>query len=251
MTDRTGGPSSTNYAHRERPENFDEDEECLSDGEDIYVMDSRESMGAKNIGKDIEEERMSAQDLLLARSLRLRAEGLEKVVTGMLDQPPPVHPHFDGDPLTPPSSPKRHKSHSGPQKDPHHVHRLPNGVRVRITLGTIINDLFARQAPPPPYRHSHPTVPITINGPSSDLASSRGNSPVVLKATTGSLSQIPHIESLGEPAVAIIPPAILPLSAISAGPLAYPSSMFMTSSEYLEPGYQSNPSTAHSVRFYS
>lgn len=109
MTDRTGGPSSTNYAHRERPENYDEDEERASDGEDTYVMDSRESVGAKNIGKDIEEERMSAQDLVLARSLRLRAEGLEKVVTGMLDQPPPVHPHFDGDPLTPPSSPKRHK----------------------------------------------------------------------------------------------------------------------------------------------
>jgi len=42
MTDRTGGPSSANYVHRERPENFEEDEEQLSDGEDARILDARE-----------------------------------------------------------------------------------------------------------------------------------------------------------------------------------------------------------------
>ena len=247
MTDCTGGPSSPHYAHRERPENYDEDEENMSDGEDIYVLDARESVGPRNMAKDTEEERMSAQDLMLARSLRVRAEGLEKVVTGMLDQPPPVHPHFDGDPLTPPSSPKPHKRHAGSQKDPHDHHKLPNGVRVRLTLGTIINDLFARQAPPPPYRHSHPTVPILINGNSSDMASSRGNSPVVFKDMPGPLSQIPNFESLPESAVAIIPPAILPLSSISAGSSGYTPSVLMPGSEFRSPGFPPSNNAPHSV----
>src|SRR5690606_12041501 len=40
-----------------------------------------------------------------------------------------------------------------------HPHTLPNGVRLRLALGTIINDFFARQAPHPPYRHTNPSVP--------------------------------------------------------------------------------------------
>lgn len=95
MTDRTGGPSSANYVHRERPENYEEDDERASDGESLHTLDARES-GPKNMNYDEEDRRISSQNLVLARSLRLRAEGLEKVVTGMLDQPPPVHPHFDG-----------------------------------------------------------------------------------------------------------------------------------------------------------
>ena len=80
MTDRTGGPSSPNYAHRQRPENCEEEDELRSEGEDTEVLKARS--GARN---DEEDEGLRRQDLTLARSLRLRAEGLEKVVTSMLE----------------------------------------------------------------------------------------------------------------------------------------------------------------------
>ncbi|CAA7269446.1 unnamed protein product [Cyclocybe aegerita] len=147
MTDRTGGPSSPNYVHRRRPENYEEDEEEGSEGEEVGALRARAG-GPGHPHNDEEEERLRRQDLALARSLRLRAEGLEKVVTSMLEQPPPVHAANDEDILTPPTSPKLHASSLA------HPHRLPNGVRLRLALGTIINDLFARQAPPPPYRHT-------------------------------------------------------------------------------------------------
>ena len=145
LTDRTGGPSSPNYIHRTRPESYEEEDEDGSEGEDVVTLKGRAGGHGEN---DAEEERIRKQDLSLARSLRLRAEGLEKVVTSMLEQPPPIHPINDEEILTPPTSPKLNpSSHS-------HPHRLPNGVRLRLALGTIINDLFARQAPPPPYRHT-------------------------------------------------------------------------------------------------
>lgn len=240
MTDRTGGPSSTKYTHRERPENYEEDEDQLSDGEDARILNSREG-GPQQMRNDDEDERLKAQDLALARSLRLRAESLEKVVTGMLDQPPPVHPHFDGDPLTPPSSPKRPMSLLPNQHNSDHPHHLPNGVRVRITLGTIINDLFARQAPPPPYRHSHhQPVPIFVSGNLSDIASSRGNSPVIPKSTQSvPLSQIPPMDSLPASAIPALPPAVVPLSTISAGsPTLHP---FMAGPGEYRPSFSTSP----------
>jgi len=56
MTDHTGGSSSTNYVHRERPENFEEDEEQLSDGEDARILDAKEG----DINNDEEEELITA-----------------------------------------------------------------------------------------------------------------------------------------------------------------------------------------------
>ncbi|KAF9555131.1 hypothetical protein CPC08DRAFT_695851 [Agrocybe pediades] len=147
MTDRTGGPSSPNYVHRSRPESYEEEDEEGSEGEEIVALKARAG-GPGHPHNDDEDERLGRQDLALARSLRLRAEGLEKVVISMLEQPPPIHPINDEDILTPPTSPKIKPTSPG------HPHRLPNGVRLRLALGTIINDLFARQAPPPPYRHT-------------------------------------------------------------------------------------------------
>ncbi|KAF9056832.1 hypothetical protein BDP27DRAFT_1433491 [Rhodocollybia butyracea] len=125
MTDRTGGPSSSNYTHRRRPENYEEEDEVGSDGEDVLVLKARH-----------EPDDDHAQDLQLAQSLRLRAEGLEKVINSMLVQPPPVHLHFEEDFFVDPNQ-----------------HMLPNGVRLRLALGTLVNDFFTRQAPPPPFRH--------------------------------------------------------------------------------------------------
>lgn len=145
MTDRTGGPVSPNYAHRERPENYEEEDEVYSDGEDINTLVAR-SGGPGHTHEEDDDERLGMQDLTLARSLRQRAESVEKVITSMLDQPPedpPVHPD---DLLDPPTSPQMQPI------PPRHQHTLPNGVRLRLALGTVINDLFARRAPTPPHR---------------------------------------------------------------------------------------------------
>ncbi|KAJ3762764.1 hypothetical protein EV360DRAFT_34980, partial [Lentinula raphanica] len=143
MTDRTGGPTSSNYAHRRRPENFEEDDEAGSDGEPVSTLKARREPD------DSEEARLHVQDLQLARSLRLRAEGLEKVINSMLVQPPPVHLHFEDDFFVDPNQ-----------------HLLPNGVRLRLALGTLVNDFFARQAPPPPFRHKRfATASISASSP--------------------------------------------------------------------------------------
>jgi hypothetical protein len=183
MTDRTGGPSSPNYAHRRRPENYEEEDELGSEGEDTGVLKARS--GARN---DEEDERLRRQDLALARSLRLRAEGLEKVVTSMLEQPPPIHPINDDVITTPPSSPKL--------KPSKHPHTLPNGVRLRLALGTIINDLFARQAPHPAYRHTHPSPPKTEHTPPTPIPASFSDLPealIPLATVSGAFSpQLPQ-----------------------------------------------------------
>ncbi|KAJ7168571.1 hypothetical protein C8R46DRAFT_237056 [Mycena filopes] len=147
MTDRTGGPGTPQYAHRHRPENYEEEDDMGSDGEDAVTLKARAGDPGRPHNDD-EDERLRSQDLALARSLRLRAEGLEKVVTSMLAQPPPAHHIPDEELLTPPTSPRILPSGArtpGP-------HALPNGVRLRLGLGTMINDLFARQAPVPPHR---------------------------------------------------------------------------------------------------
>ena len=127
---------------------YEEEDEEGSEGEDILPLKARAG-GPGHPYDDEENERQKHQDLSLARTLRLRAEALEKVITSMLEQPPPIHPiHDEEDIFTPPTSPNR-RSFT-------HPHTLPNGVRLRLAVGTIINDLFARQAPPPPYRHTHP-----------------------------------------------------------------------------------------------
>ncbi|KAF8175807.1 hypothetical protein BJ912DRAFT_1064082 [Pholiota molesta] len=163
MTDRTGGPNSPNYIHRRRPESYEEEDELGSEGEEIVSLKARVK-DPNHPHTDDEDERLSRQDLALARSLRLRAEGLEKVVISMLERPPPIHPINGDEILTPPTSPK---TNAASLTDPH---RLPNGVRLRLALGTIINDLFARQAPPPPHRHIH--SPSTKTATPPDLSPS-------------------------------------------------------------------------------
>ncbi|KAI0077091.1 hypothetical protein K474DRAFT_1643936 [Panus rudis PR-1116 ss-1] len=122
MTDRTGGPTSSNYTHRERPENYEEDEEVYSEGEDITSLVAR-SGGPGHTHEADEDERLDAQDLPLARSLRQRAESVEKVITAMLDQPPEVPPIHPDDLLEPNTSPQLQ-----PAGVRHHQHTLPNGV---------------------------------------------------------------------------------------------------------------------------
>src|SRR5438270_1740064 len=79
---------------------------------------------------------MPGDRISLARGLRLRAED-------------PRKSHHINPPLTDDVSPSHHSNLID-------LHRLPNGVRLRLALGTIVNDLFARQSFHPPYRHTHP-----------------------------------------------------------------------------------------------
>lgn len=200
MTDRTGGMSSLNYAHRRRPENYEEDEEEGSDGEDVANLKARAGDPHHPPGDD-EDFILQAQDLTLARELRLRAEGLERVVTSMLEQPPPLLPHNEEDIWTPPTSPR---TQSFTFKDTSNPHSLPNGVRLRLALGTMVNDLFARQAPPPPYRHQHkhakPSTPSTQASGQSSSGSLLLSTNTILPLALASLSTISAAYSVAPPA---------------------------------------------------
>ncbi|KAF9260033.1 hypothetical protein L218DRAFT_1079564 [Marasmius fiardii PR-910] len=192
MTDRTGGPSSSNYQHRYRPENYEEEDETTSDGEDAEVLKARSSPHEED-----EETRLRTQDLSLAKNLRLRAEGLEKVVTSMLVQLPPINPIIDDDLDDPPTSPKvgSSSSHSRPQ----HQHTLPNGVRLRLALTTVINDLFARQTPPQPSRNKR-------------------YAPASPPSTTRETEETTSASAEAGPSSSFLPPALCLLSPISAYP---------------------------------
>lgn len=112
MTDRTGGPGTTNFERRERPEQWDESDVVTSEEEQDDV-DSRyihsRSGRSEDVVDDQDEvnglEMTSRQDLPHARKLRQRAESLENVITSMLEQPPRDTPFFAQDEPTDPVSP--------------------------------------------------------------------------------------------------------------------------------------------------
>ena len=110
MTDPTGGPGAPNYAHRERPEQWDENKMVHSEGEQDD-LDCRahcpRSRGPDNVDDQDEEKgprMITQQDLPFARSLRKRAESLENVVTSMLEQPPRDIPFPELEPVVPVST---------------------------------------------------------------------------------------------------------------------------------------------------
>ena len=215
MTDRTGGPSSPHFRFRERPEQYDEEDEFSSDGEDVDQLKAR-GAGHGDPHNEDEDTRMQKQDLALARSLRLRAIALEKVITSMLDQPPPLHsvPAIGDELQSPPGSPKRRESQSLPKAS--HPHTLPNGVRLRLALGTVINDLFARQVPTEPYRHHHHPPPIVVSSSLSQkgsVDSSSSNSSPVLQNP----SPYPSTSTSQSSGVAagVFPPSLILLASIS------------------------------------
>jgi len=141
MTDRTGGSSSPNYVHRERPENFEEEDEVTSDGECVSILRHRSGWST-----DEEDTRFAVKDPQLAKALRTRSESVEKVVASMLHQPPEVRPLHPDDVANSPGSPESKKQTQAGTNS--HPHTLPNGVRLRAALATLINDFFARESPP-------------------------------------------------------------------------------------------------------
>lgn len=103
------------------------------------------------------------KDAVDARAFKARADGLEKVLSAMLEQPPEELP-FDADDLL-----FRDTSFVQPSAPV-----LPNGVRLRLALAGLINDVFAedewtvgrppKEAEFAPYFHS-PTPPLTAYTP--------------------------------------------------------------------------------------
>jgi len=152
MTDRTGGSSSPNYIHRERPENFEEEDEAASDGECASVLRHHSGWSV-----DDEDARLTVKDPQLAKALRTRSESVEKVVASMLHQPPEIRPLHPGDADRSPSSPESKKQ--TPIGTNSHPHTLPNGVRLRAALATLINDFFARESPPSPVQAPNSYLP--------------------------------------------------------------------------------------------
>ncbi|KAG9316122.1 hypothetical protein JVU11DRAFT_3797 [Chiua virens] len=229
MTDRTGGPSSPNFRLRERPEQYDEEDEFSSDGEGVDQLKAR----AAGHGDTHEDTRMQKQDFALARSLRLRAIALEKVVTSMLDQPPPLHPGpAIGEELqSPPASPKRHDSLPLPKAS--HPHTLPNGVRLRLALGTVINDLFARQAPIAPYRHHHHPPPIVVSNSHSTKGSADSSSSYASPVLQNQSPQPSASTSQSSAGVtSVLPPSLTLIASISGAscrqPVTLSSRMFVS-----------------------
>ncbi|KAL1674852.1 hypothetical protein EV122DRAFT_219717 [Schizophyllum commune] len=211
-----------------------------SDGEEDSLITLRSRVG--NPGDphlDTEDQRLyEKQDLDLARGLRTRAEALEKVIVATLDGMPRVNPHenAEGDSLDglgrPPESSESGKNEvaaglstskapSASSKDTKQTVKpappLPNGVRLRLALGTVINDLFAR-CPPPPPRRRRGSLP---SGDGSDGPSQEGaqEAPVVEEHTTRdewptplrSLAKAAHIDDgmppQEDPALTSIPDA--------------------------------------------
>ncbi|KAI9439694.1 hypothetical protein H4582DRAFT_1942296 [Lactarius indigo] len=217
MTDRTGGPGSPNYAHRERPEHWDEDEEVPSDSDGAAA-------GGPEHSRDEEEAQIARRDLPLARRLRQRAEALEKVVTGMLKQPPRDYP-FPAEESIAPMPPQRPPvAPSVPTSSPVGKHVLPNGVRLRLALTTVINDLFSRQ--PPVHRQ------LRVQAASAAVSSSTSRSdpgPSTSRRTArSSLSSAPSSSH-----VSWLPQSLVPLLSVSSAA----SSVSISSSPHLS----SNP----------
>ncbi|KAH8118249.1 hypothetical protein DFH11DRAFT_1503779 [Phellopilus nigrolimitatus] len=116
-----------------------EDQDALSDGEDVLKIKFGAKDYERNERSPAEDQHEATQNLSLAHTLRLRADGVEKVLIAMLDQPPEVQPPYSDDdaPRTPPAI------HGAGE------HFFPNGVRLRLALSTLVNDLFARDTPTP------------------------------------------------------------------------------------------------------
>ncbi|KAL1740188.1 hypothetical protein HDZ31DRAFT_85556 [Schizophyllum fasciatum] len=188
-----------------------------SDGEEDSLVTLRSRVG--NPGDphlDTEDQRLyEKQDLDLARGLRTRAEALEKVIVATLDGMPRVtaHENADGDSLDglgrPADGAEANKNEAAAglstskapiasSKDTKQPVKpappLPNGVRLRLTLGTVINDLFSRCPPPPPRRRkpSQPTDDASDDG--------KGEAAAVVEVHTTRDQWAPPLRSLAKAA---------------------------------------------------
>jgi hypothetical protein len=135
---------------------LDIDEEAFwvdaENGDDRPVQQSRRDAlmaglrygSARSVIKDIGVKGMSRVDYVQARALRQKADGLEKVLSAIMDQcsdsPPETRRSLELDDLNPSSSSSRNRTGSKVRSDPS---VLPNSVRIRLAVGALINILFS------------------------------------------------------------------------------------------------------------
>jgi hypothetical protein len=239
MTDRTGGPGTPNFVHRERPEQWDEEEEIPSDGEhaDVDGRALRVRSAGSDHPPDEEESRIARQDLPFARRLTQRAEALEKVVTGMLEQPPRDYPFPEDEPITPVISlnrppcisltqnlPRQTPPQQRPPVGPPSVgkHVLPNGVRLRLALTTIINDMFAREAPS--HRLSHAQA-ATSSSSGSRRDSGASTERLMMQTSSPSSSSSPSPSPLSWLPQSLVPLLFVSSAAATANSAPFPYSV--------------------------
>jgi hypothetical protein len=122
---------------------------------------------AHAVMEEVAVEEMSRADHVQARALRQKADGLEKVLTAIMDQcsesPPSQSRHsLDLDRLVPSSTSPRNDSRV---QSGHSC--LPNGVRVRLGVGALINTLFSRVDDSPPMDL---TTPITRENSNANVS---------------------------------------------------------------------------------
>ena len=142
------------------------DEEEGSDGEDVLQIKFGAKDQERNTRSPVEDQHEERQNLPLAHILRLRADGVEKVLIAMLDQPPEVQPPYSDDDIAPRTAPAIHGDGE---------HYFPNGVRLRLCLGTLANDLFARDTALP-------------------LSPRSSNTPAYLARNAQTPSSTPHVK---------------------------------------------------------
>ena len=118
-------------------------------------------------------EEMSRADHVQARALRQKADGLEKVLSAIMDQcsePPPLSPRshsLDQNILLLSSSSSRNGS-----RVQSHPSVLPNGVRIRLEVGALINILFSRVDDSIPLDSTAPVIRGNSNINVSSIPSS-------------------------------------------------------------------------------
>ena len=186
----------------------DEDEQ-MSDGEDIMSVKFSAKDADRQVRSPAEDEYDMAQNLPIAHNLRQRADGVEKVLIAMLDQPPEVQPPYSDDdaPRTPPAI------HGSGE------HHFPNGVRLRLALSTLVNDLFARDVPTPisPRSMTTPSMqPVNSQTPLSTPQVSAVSSATAIPNTISPLppSAIPSTDTLPN-GMPVVLSSISPISSYS------------------------------------
>ena len=193
------------------------------------------------------------RDPSLAALLAARATGIEKVLQAMLAQPPSSPPrspspppyalhsshansqHYRAPPPPPSSSSSTHPSPqptvSGVSTVADQSRLLPNGLRLRLALMALVNDLFERQ---PLHGEQQPTTaaaaaddgssskPVS-SGSASSSNSSKQTAAGQSQSAVASLPPLPP-PSLPPPTNTLLPPEVADLAQISSQPFhAVPS----------------------------
>lgn len=183
-----------------------EDEDPFSDGEHVIMIKYAAQDRQRVIRLPVEDDYLEAQNLSQAQALRLQADGVEKVLTAMVDQPPDIQP-----PLTDDDNPRAPPFIGGVEE-----HHYPNGVRFRLALSTLINDLFSRDVPTPlmPSSANTPSLkPRSGATPATSpiLSSNLKHNPPPMSLTSNNKGRDPETDTLSNG----LSSALAPLSTIS------------------------------------